>query len=505
MDILRNISKILYKNRTAVLILCIILLGVGLRFYRLSYQSLWTDEIFTYRGASANLSKIILEPDVNLSIQPLYYTIVHFFIRPTENQEALLRLPSVVFGSLSILLIYFIVRNWLGNGGAILSAMIMAVSPFHVWYSQEARPYAMLIFLGLLSIWFLQKLLKDEVNFWWRFGFVISTASVFYCHTVGIAFISFLVFYILLIVPSLKWKAWLPVFISILILILPAFYRMAMVPPIVRGSETWRPFNLFSLPYVLWVFSTGYTIGPTLTELHLPNRMNTLGAFLPLILPVLIIFFTVFMIGAYHVLRRNKFIFWCASLWFLFPLSFALCGAIFTPNEFNVRYTILSFPPFLIFLTIGILSIKFKWIKITALGAFVLVSAFSLSSHYFNHQYYKEDNRGAGQFLTSQAAPNDLVICSTGYTERDLKHYSTRGDITIDRFMTNTLYVKPEKIPHVLLEMIADRGQFWLFLSRTYHSDPEGYISKYCEEHFIRKLEYISSGVELVLYTKISS
>jgi hypothetical protein len=38
-------------------------------------------------------------------------------------------------------------------------------------------------------------------------------------------------------------------------------------------------------------------------------------------------------------------------------------------------------------------------------------------------------------------------------------------------------------------------------LSRTFHSDPEEYIRKYCEKKYHRSLEWKNSGVELVLYT----
>jgi uncharacterized membrane protein len=505
MENIRNYSKILSHNRTVALVICIFLLGVGLRLYKLNAQSLWTDEIFSYIGASHTISKIFFEPDVNLTIQPLYYSIAHFFVRPIENQEAIFRLPSVVFGSFSIIVFFLIAQNWIGRGGAILSAMMLAISPFHIWYSQEARPYAMLMFAGLLSILFLQKLLNNEENFFWKFGFVISTVSTIYCHTVGIAFIGFLVIYILLIVPRSKWSTWLPIFICILFLIFPALYRNATVPPVVRGSQAWRPFHPLSLPYLIWAFSTGYTFGPTITELHMPDRINILLRSLHLILPIMIFFSTIFLFGAFRFFQKNKPLFFCGILWFLFPLFFTVGGAIFTANEFNVRYTILSFPPFLLFLIKGILDLKLKWAKLASLTIITFLFVISVINHYYNPNYYREDNRGAGNFLISHAATNDIVICSTAYTVKDLKHYSNRNDIKIVRIPMNSLYVKADKLPQAISDLTEGYDQFWLFQSRTFHSDPEGYIPKYFEEHFDKKLEYISSGVKLLLYTKILS
>ena len=131
------------------------------------------------------------------------------------------------------------------------------------------------------------------------------------------------------------------------------------------------------------------------------------------------------------------------------------------------------------------------------------VSALSLSNYYFKQRYHKEDNRSARQYLTSEAAPYDLVICRTNYTDKDLKHYSDRDDITIVRFPVKTIDVNADEISQALSETIAGRDRFWLFLSRTFHSDPKGYLRKYCDETFYRSLELKNSGIELILYTQI--
>jgi uncharacterized membrane protein len=494
------------NNQKEILLLILILItGTMLRFYRLDYQSLWVDEVYTYKDASSSLLKIILEPDKNINISPLYNLIVHPFTGHSNNQEAILRLPSLIFGSLSILLFYFVARNWFGKNTGILAASILAISPFQVWYSQEARPYTMLVILSLLSIWQLQILMKRPNHIWLRIGFVLSSAATFYCHTVGIAFIGFLVAYILLVVSRKQWGLWLPIFVGIFLLILPQLYRTIIMPPIVRGGESWRAFHPLSVPYVIWAFSTGYSLGPSLGELHLPDRMQIIFKFFPLILPIMVFIFTAIGLGAFHLRKKDSSIFWCATLWFMFPLAFAIYGAIFSPNEFNVRYTILSFPAFILFLIVGLRSIKYKWIRLFAFGIIILVSMFSLKNLYFNERYHKENNRAAGQFLSTHAFPNDLVICSAGYTRHVLYYYYRSNDIQTKGYPVGTLYVKPDRLEADLSQITAGRNRFWLFLSRTFHSDPDGYLRKYSDEKFQRALELKSGGVELFLFTKILS
>ena len=150
-------------------------------------------EIGTFINSSGPLSQVIFHPPIHPGTPPLYYIIEHFTLQ-LGNQEAVLRLPSLIFGLISIALFYLILSNWFDKRISIVGTIIITISPFHVWYSQEARPYSLLLCLSLLSIWLFQRLIKNKSNIWLSLAFVISTAWTFYCHTVGISLILFIVF-----------------------------------------------------------------------------------------------------------------------------------------------------------------------------------------------------------------------------------------------------------------------------------------------------------------------
>jgi len=105
-------------------------------------------------------------------------------------------------------------------------------------------------------------------------------------------------------------------------------------------------------------------MGPSLTEVHMPDRFSILVSYLPIILPSMLFFCVLFLVGAVQLRKKNNSIFWSAVLWFVCPLAFAVLGAIFTVHPFNVRYAMLSFPPFIIFITSGILGMNVKWLRI---------------------------------------------------------------------------------------------------------------------------------------------
>ena len=139
-----------------------------------------------------------------------------------------------------------------------------------------------------------------------------------------------------------------------------------------------------------------------------------------------------------------------------------------------------------------------------------IISIFSLGNYFYYERYHRDDNRAAGQFLSAQAIPNDLVIASAAYTIQNLRYYYHDKSVRIvgypqkkDQQATGALFVKPSQVESDMKKIIGERERFWLFLSRIYHSDPGGYIRKYCDTHFLRDRELKSSGVELVLYKKL--
>ena len=139
------------------------LIAISLRLYEIDSQSLWIDEVFTFINSNGPLSQVIFDPPQNYGTPILYYIIEHFTLQ-LGNHEAILRLPSVIFGSLTILLFYLTLSAWFDESICKVSTILMTISPLHVWYSQEARAYALLLFLSLLSIYLFQKMIKKPLR-----------------------------------------------------------------------------------------------------------------------------------------------------------------------------------------------------------------------------------------------------------------------------------------------------------------------------------------------------
>lgn len=125
--------------------------GIALvfRLYNLGSQSLWFDETYTLFVARLPLNeswKFLVADGVH---PPLFYWIEKIFLSFGES-ELIVRLPALIFGVLAIPALYLVGRNWVPEKQALFASALLAISPYHIWYSQEARMYSGLLFLAIV-------------------------------------------------------------------------------------------------------------------------------------------------------------------------------------------------------------------------------------------------------------------------------------------------------------------------------------------------------------------
>ncbi len=162
-------------------LLLILILGFGLRLVNLG-QSFWLDEASQAVMSSQSVASIWSGRGSDFH-PPLYYLLIHFW-ELFGRSETWLRLPSVLFGVANLYLVYLLanrllpdlklkIRNRSFSAGEV-SAFLLAINPFHIYYSQEFRSYMLLCFLGTLAVYLLH--LR---RFWWL---AAVNALLFYTH-----------------------------------------------------------------------------------------------------------------------------------------------------------------------------------------------------------------------------------------------------------------------------------------------------------------------------------
>ncbi len=151
-----------------------------LRLYKLDVGP-WFDEIATYVNYSnMPFGKLITTYD-SQNNHILYTIFAHASERIFGEGVWALRLPAVIFGVGSLLLLYVFAREVTDIREALLSTLLLSFSYHHIWFSQNARGYSGLLFWTLLSSWFFIRGFRRDSPFIWT-GYAIAIALGAYTH-----------------------------------------------------------------------------------------------------------------------------------------------------------------------------------------------------------------------------------------------------------------------------------------------------------------------------------
>ena len=141
--------------RTWILLVCVIAGAALLRFYALDFQSLWNDELASWKMSShSDLSTVIFKEAGGDFHPPGYHIMLHYWIKHFGDSERTLRLPSAIAGILAVALVFLLGAHLYSTKEGLLGSAIMAVLWCPIFYSQMARVYSILMLFILINIYF---------------------------------------------------------------------------------------------------------------------------------------------------------------------------------------------------------------------------------------------------------------------------------------------------------------------------------------------------------------
>jgi hypothetical protein len=141
-----------------------IVIGSALRVAGALGHPVEQDEIYTVME-SQDLFLTTLQPGIQA--RPLYYLIQHALFELTPAQEPYTRFLPVLFGILGLWLVAVLARRAGGRNGAFVTAVVAALSPWHINASETARYYSLVfVLLVLAALWIDRAVGRDTVRDW---------------------------------------------------------------------------------------------------------------------------------------------------------------------------------------------------------------------------------------------------------------------------------------------------------------------------------------------------
>jgi uncharacterized membrane protein len=455
----------------------------------LGKESLWGDEVFSFERAAVGVEWIAHLAAVGDVHPPLYYYILHFWMKLFGTSEFALRFPSLIFGVLAIPMIYLLGRRLFNEEVGLISALFLAISPFNVEYSQELRMYSLILFLALLSMYFFVRFLEQDSRAV-SVGYVLSTALMLYADSFGLfVLVAQNLFVAGLLLRSSQrrslLKQWIPIQAIIVIIFAP---WISVLSHQASSAE-----SIVSISYA----------NPITLLLNL--AAGRLGTYYPTVaLLILFLGLAVFSVFTYRKAAKKAFrgYTWedrknLATVCLLFVWFFSVFGlpllllALVSKTFTIARYVIVASAPLFLLAAKGIRNINYNYAKLAVIAVIVLLSAANLQVYYATTQY--DTTADAVNFVNENAKSGDLVICfgnSLVFLYYSLK---IRPDLTVEVFPTN--YSKT--LDEYMKDLAADTNGYtrvWVVHSLY---EPRDALTTAFFDHFERSYNLVSESLLL--------
>lgn len=486
---------LLRRHLPTVLLVLIVLLGAFLRFFWIGVKTVWLDEAFSVWIARHSL------PDlwswlIRIDQHPLlYYTLLHFWQAIFGDLQGAVRAFSALCGALTMPLLYWAARRLFDAPTALIATLILAVSPLHIRFAQEARMYTLLTLGVAVALFCLVYLLMDETRRpmrWYWLGLAAAQAAVMLTHNT--ATVLFPIALNGAVVGALLWKYWQGT-VSSWPALNDAGFERRWLRSQALAFVLWLP---WAIPFVIQAVVVDrkfWLPAPTLDAVwEVFHNFN--AAFAPDWLPLYPLWDWVYwllaLLGVIALRRTPARALLLLSLWLL-PFVIELLVSLRRPI-FYERTLLWASLPYYLLLALGIRRLgsveaaRWNWLRAPVQGlllaGMVTLSTLGLVGYYFFFE--KEDWSKAAGYVAEQTQPGDLILFNATWVQIPFDYYfrhygaeAERRGLPVDLFDRGEL--EPEMTEAdvaTLRTLIEGRRRVWLVYSHDWYTDPNQIIPR---------------------------
>ena len=472
----------------------IIVAGVVLRLTALNRQSLWFDEIDVVVRAQRPLGQVLHTFIAAGENGPLYNILLALWIRVAGISEIAVRFPSAVAGVLAIPLVYLLGRRLAGAKAGLLAAGLLAISPYHVWYSQEAKMYTMVVLLALASSYALVQALESDRPLWWV-AYALVTTLLFYTHVATV--LVFVAQSLYAIATRKTWRSrerhWL---IAVGVLTLPYVPIALWTLKVIGGQvSTWQPD--VGLWDALKIFGIKFAV----------NRYD-----MAIQVRVALLYAVLAGLGVVTLFLGRR----PGQWWLLLALLSAvpvigLWLVSLRQSVFSDRYGIVALPAYLILVAVAVTwLIRHRLLWPAGIAAVFLLLVFAwapLRDVNRSHGAEKEDWRSAYAWIAVNAQPGDVILVEPGYMITTYDYFAQREPrlarekaVAIPTFSAD--WLDRAALAQLLQEQAARTTRFWLVQSpdRVGPEDPDAVVEGWLDDNGKKLDGLLVNGVRVTPY-----
>ncbi len=456
-----------------------------LRLFHLGHQSLWTDEVFTWMTSSPHAPITLGEVLENFH-GPLVSLFLHGWIRIFGDSEWSLRLPMALASTALVPVIAALARAAGGPRAVLPAAWFAAISPFFIWYGQESRNYAFAMLFAALQVGatlrYRQTGRRNEIVL-----LAVAAALGALSNLNTMLLLPALLGWLVLFPPDSvrgrafgRWRVPLTVAAVVTIALLPwilarfdviEFHRLipgrAELPsetPL-RGATTFR---WIAIPYALYVYSVGFTLGPGLRELRTGATWEAIAPHLPVIAAAAFAFGALAWAGARRLAER-RFALLVILTAIVLPLAIVSYFALMNFKPFNPRYASVGAPAWIVLLAVGWSALAPVWRRVARIWIFGLW-AIALAHHYFDARYAKDDFRSVARVLARETRTGEQIVAAGDRTPLFYYWHGREPAVTTYWLGWATGPARAEKFE----SRRSPEGTTWVTVARPWDLDPEG-------------------------------
>lgn len=409
---LMNFKKNLTKQALPI---CVLALALALRIPLLN-GSFWLDEAAQALESSRPLKQQLdIIPDFQ---PPLLHLILHGAIQFTRHEWWLRTVGALIPGLITIAATYFIGKRIFNKKAGTVASFLLATSSFHIFYSQELRPYSLPAMFATLSWLFLinpAMFFKTKIVQWMGYG-LLTTLGLYSSYLYPFLFLSQAVYIILFkrgwlksflansIGAALAFAPWLPTFLKQL----KTGQQLRQTLP---GWEEVVSLTQFkALPLSVGKFLYG------VIDLDINFRFAAVTALVAILTGVLLVAKIYKKTTKNEPSTKLKQALNISLIWFLVPLITAWLVSFVVPVVRPKRLLLIQPGFYLIFgvvIASTIQAAKMTLAKTLAITLLILLTALNISSiyqYYSQAKYQREDWRSLHQEISVRFPENQTIV-----------------------------------------------------------------------------------------------